>query len=331
MSMEYAVSVIMISYNHEKYIAQAIESVLEQKTDFIFEILLGDDASTDGTQNIIRKYATQYKDRFRLILRQKNIGATNNIKDLMARAKGKYLAFLETDDYWCDCHKLQKQFDFLESNLQYSGCGHQCHVVDEKGRLLQEMNRNNDRNYWYFSKNIYDIHDFNMAKAPGQLASLFCRNYWIQQKKELNIISYAHYLISDKTILMLLLCRGNIYFMNEVMHCYRLVEKKGQNNYKSLARTQNLRYEEYLYFCIIEAYAKERKHIDIDLSLVKKDKLICASVFFLKNMSWSNLLVVIQMIFERGRVIHNTLICVRAIILKCYYMYILKEDRPICI
>lgn len=324
-----AVTVVMLSYNHEKYVVQALESVLRQKTNFDYEILIGDDCSTDATREILKEYARKHKDRIHLILRKRNVGATNNIKDLMARAKGKYIAFLETDDYWCCDDKLQKQYDFMETHPEYSGCGHQCNVVDENGELIPEKNNHDDRNYWYFSKNIYDIHDFELAKAPGQLASLFCRNYWLHDKRDLQIVSYAHYLISDKTIILLLLCEGDIYFMDEIMHCYRLIEKQDCGNWKSLARSKNLRYEEYVYFCKIEAYAIRKKHLHMDLSAIKKDKLICASVVFVKNMTWENLWVVMRMIFEKGRVVKNASIVFKSIIMKCYYIHILKEDRPI--
>ena len=97
----------------------------------------------------------------------------------------------------------------------------------------------------------------------------------------------------------------------------------------SLARTKNLRHEEYVYFSKIKAYAIRKKHLHMDLSAIKKDKLICASVVFVKNMTWENLWVVMRMIFEKGRVVKNALIVLKSIILKYYYIYVLKEDRPI--
>lgn len=326
-----AVTVVLLTYNHVKYVAQALDSVLCQKTNFDYQILIGDDCSGDGTREILKDYAKKYKEKIHLILRKQNIGATNNVKDLIARANGKYIAFLETDDYWCCEDKLQKQYDFMESHPEYSGCGHQCNVVNENGELIPEKNNRDDHNYWYFSKSVYDIHDFELAKAPGQLASLFCRNYWLQDKRDLQIISYAHYLISDKTILMLLLSKGNIFFMDEILHCYRLVENKGNNNFKSMARSKNLRYEEYKYFCIIEEFANARKQMNMNLSPLKKDKLICASAHFVKNSTLENFLVVLRMILEKNRVFTNSYIVLKTLLLKSFYIYILKQDRPVYI
>lgn len=113
------VSVCMITYNHEKYISQAIESVLMQKTNFYFELIVGDDFSLDNTQNIINKIHLQYPDKIVPILRKKNIGMMPNFIDVLQNAKGKYIAILEGDDYWTDPHKLQKQVDFLEANPDY--------------------------------------------------------------------------------------------------------------------------------------------------------------------------------------------------------------------
>ena len=114
---EILVSICCITYNHEKYIRDAIEGFLMQKTDFPFEVLIHDDASTDGTADIIREYETKYPDIIKPIYQTENqyskgikISATYNYP----RAKGKYIALCEGDDYWIDPYKLQKQVDFLE-------------------------------------------------------------------------------------------------------------------------------------------------------------------------------------------------------------------------
>ena len=114
----FKVSICMITYNHEAYIAQAIEGVLMQKTNFNFQLIIGDDCSTDDTRNICLDYKKKYPNKIILRLPEKNLGCEQNfVKNLDACANGfKYTAICEGDDYWIDASKLQKQVDVLESN-----------------------------------------------------------------------------------------------------------------------------------------------------------------------------------------------------------------------
>ena len=114
------VSICCVTYNHEKYIEQALKSFLEQKVDFKYEILIHDDASTDKTADIIRKYEKLFPDIIKPIyqsVNQYSIGITNVTQRYnFPRAKGKYIAICEGDDYWTDKHKLQRQVAILESD-----------------------------------------------------------------------------------------------------------------------------------------------------------------------------------------------------------------------
>ena len=96
------VSVIVVTYNHEKYIAKALDSILKQKTKFLFEILVGDDASTDSTTQIVLDYQKKYPSIVRVVLHDKNVGAARNSYDTMKLSRGKYLASCEGDDFWTD-------------------------------------------------------------------------------------------------------------------------------------------------------------------------------------------------------------------------------------
>jgi len=116
------VSVSMITYNHEQYIAQAIESVLSQKTDFTFELVVADDASTDNTLRIVQEYAEKYPNIIKLKSRKVNLGLVKNALQTISDCEGEYIALLEGDDYWVDDAKLQKQADFLDSNIDCSFC-----------------------------------------------------------------------------------------------------------------------------------------------------------------------------------------------------------------
>jgi len=113
-------SVCMTTYNHENYIAEAIQSVLMQKTGFGLELVIGEDCSTDRTREICKKYESDYPGIVRLILNKKNLGLKHNFFNVGANCKGKYIAYLEGDDYWTDPYKLQKQVDFLEAHDDYA-------------------------------------------------------------------------------------------------------------------------------------------------------------------------------------------------------------------
>jgi glycosyltransferase involved in cell wall biosynthesis len=117
------VSVCIVTYNHESLLGPAIESVLAQATDFEFEILIGEDASTDGTREVLRQYAKR-DDRIVPVYQEKNVGAHANHASLQDKAKGEYLAFLDGDDRWTCPTKLQQQVDLLDAHPDTPFCGH---------------------------------------------------------------------------------------------------------------------------------------------------------------------------------------------------------------
>lgn len=113
------VSVHMITYNHEPYIRKAIDCVLSQKTNFPFELVIGEDCSTDGTREIVFDYARRFPDIIRVIASDQNVGMKKNFVRINHACRGKYIAYCEGDDHWHDLEKLQKQADFLESHPDY--------------------------------------------------------------------------------------------------------------------------------------------------------------------------------------------------------------------
>lgn len=123
------VTVVCISYKHEQFIAQALDSFLMQKTDFKFKIFVGEDCGPDGTADIIRQYAEKYPDVIVPFLREKNMGAQRNLVDMCQRATSPYIAFCEGDDYWVDEYKLQKQVDYMEAHPELRVCCTQTEVV----------------------------------------------------------------------------------------------------------------------------------------------------------------------------------------------------------
>lgn len=130
------VSICCTAYNHAKYIEEALEGFIMQQCNFKFEILVSDDASTDNTASIIKKYEDKYPDLFRVFYLKENQYSKGNkplFNILFPAAKGKYIALCEGDDYWTDPLKLQKQVDFLEENEEYVACQHHRIVLNDKG------------------------------------------------------------------------------------------------------------------------------------------------------------------------------------------------------
>lgn len=124
-------SVVMITYNHERFIAEALQSILSQRTNFDFEIVVGEDCSTDGTRDILLDFHRRFPGRIIPLLRDRNLGVMRNLQETLVACRGKYLAFLEGDDYWSRDDKLQRQTDFLDSHPDCAICCHRAQFRDE--------------------------------------------------------------------------------------------------------------------------------------------------------------------------------------------------------
>ena len=124
-------SVAMITYNQERFIGQALESVLAQEVNFDYEIVIGEDCSTDGTGTVILDFQRRYADRIVVLFRKRNIGAMRNLAKTVATCRGDYLAILEGDDYWSCANKLQRQVDFLDAHPDWAVCCSRAEVRNE--------------------------------------------------------------------------------------------------------------------------------------------------------------------------------------------------------
>lgn len=131
------ISIGMITYNHELYVRQAIESILQQKTTFKIELVIGEDCSTDSTRSICEEYALSHPEVVKLLPSEKNLGVTPNFIRTLLACSGDFIALCEGDDYWTDPLKLQKQVEFLEANPGYVACFHPVMVVDAAGNPLR--------------------------------------------------------------------------------------------------------------------------------------------------------------------------------------------------
>lgn len=134
-SSDILLSICCTAYNLEKYIAKAIDSFLEQRTNFRFEIIIGEDCSKDSTREIISAYCREYPELIQMVISDENVGIIRNFNRILEKAKGKYIAICDGDDFWSDPLKLQKQVDFLENNEDYVMCCHYSNLVDETGAV----------------------------------------------------------------------------------------------------------------------------------------------------------------------------------------------------
>ena len=133
MKYDVMVSILCTTYNHQEFIRDALDGFVKQKTDFKYEIIIHDDASTDNTANILRSYKKKYPNDIRLILQTENQfqkGCKICLEYMFPLVHGKYIAFCEGDDYWIDEYKLQKQIDFLETHPEYSMCMHNAYRLN---------------------------------------------------------------------------------------------------------------------------------------------------------------------------------------------------------
>jgi len=142
LDMKPDVSICCVTYNHAGYIEKALRSFLKQHTNFQYEILIHDDCSTDGTEQIILHYQNMYPNIIKVYTEKENQFSQGSRKMffryLFPYAKWKYIALCEGDDYWIDSEKLQKQYDFMEKNLDYSVITNKSICIDKKGKMLKK-------------------------------------------------------------------------------------------------------------------------------------------------------------------------------------------------
>jgi glycosyltransferase involved in cell wall biosynthesis len=126
------VSVLVITYNNERFITEAIDSIVTQKVNFDYEIIIGEDCSTDRTREIVIDFRDRYPDKIHLLLNEKNVGGRRNFIQILKVSRGDYIAILEGDDYWTSPNKLQKQVDFLDNHPDFTICFHSAGWLDQE-------------------------------------------------------------------------------------------------------------------------------------------------------------------------------------------------------
>lgn len=209
----------MVAYNHEKFIEQAIESVMMQRTNFKYKLFIGEDGSSDKTAIICKKNQLKNVDRIKLFSHEKNIGASANgifVYNKCFESGAKYIALCEGDDYWTDPYKLQKQVDFLESNKAYSICWTKYLIKQESKNSLQlkepdwisQVNNNQDL--------IIDLDNIFTPYCTYTLTALIRR-----ETLDLDLLNKIKY-PRDNSIYAMALNKGNGMLLNFYSSIYRL-------------------------------------------------------------------------------------------------------------
>ncbi|MDB4498118.1 glycosyltransferase [Gammaproteobacteria bacterium] len=204
------VTVVAIVFNHDKFLHTFFDSLVNQKCNFDYEILVHDDASTDNSVNIINEYAAKYPSLFRLILQKENQYSKDIPilpKHIFPECRGKYIALCEGDDYWTDENKLQSQFDIMEANPQYSCATHQTEVIYEDGSPSHVFKK--------LSKTELDIKDM-MHKRYFHTASIFFKSEYIPDLCTMPMVTSE-----DRAIFLYFAIRGFIYYDPKSMCVYR--------------------------------------------------------------------------------------------------------------
>lgn len=210
--MDVLVSICCITYNHGPFIRQCLDGFMMQKTDFSFEVLIHDDASTDGTTEIIKEYEARYPDVIKPIYEEENQwvkGRRGSAVFNFPRARGKYIALCEGDDYWTDPLKLQKQVDFLEKNKEYVLCSHNYNNYNEDTQLFTP-NKSMSGDYAFSLNNLVEglwlCHPLTVVFRSAAF----------------NLNEYSKYKYSiDAVLFYYLLKSGRGYYIGSDMAVYR--------------------------------------------------------------------------------------------------------------
>lgn len=257
------VSISCLAYNHSDYIRKCLESFLMQKTNFSFEVIIHDDASTDNTASIIKEYEDKFPKIIKPIYQKENQyskGVKPTAKFNFPRCKGKYIALCEGDDYWTDPLKLQKQVDFLENNTSYGGVANNSLVLYDNGKTSL-FGRKKSRTIT--EKEIIRCRQFATASI------LFKNNLEIPKE-------FSQLIVGDTPLMLLIAKKAPIYYENIVTSVYRRGGQGITSNFKNPEiKIKLIEYNLYLNEFTNNKYSKLFRNIirTIDITYLGESKL----------------------------------------------------------
>ena len=259
------VSIICSAYNHEKYIRTTIEGFLMQKTDFKFEVLIHDDASTDKTARIIREYEEKYPEIIKPIYQSEN-QYSKGIKVaktyIYPKIKGEYVALCEGDDFWTDEDKLQTQVNFLKKHPEYVACAHAHKQIDMRD------NSETEKHAFNYSGTVTAS---QIIQGDG---NLFATNSTVYKKEAFltNMIFRENSPVGDYPLMIQMAFLGKVYYIDKVMSCYRFMVP-GSWSERNMINDEKLRsHNEEMQKMLEEAdrYSDYKYHSDFKKVIDKK-------------------------------------------------------------
>ena len=229
------ISVIMITYNHEKYIEKAVDSVLMQEGNFELELLIGNDKSPDRTAEILKKYEND--SRVKIFNREKNMGATKNGLDIKLKSTGDYIAVLEGDDYWVTKDKLSKQLEILENNEDVVLCYSDSYVVDENNNITGKkcVKPNCISNF-----NSLIVNRVHIPTGTIIYKNIFKNGNNINKIKKLLTSSE---IVGDLSTFVMMINEGKFYKLDEFTGAYRYITNSTSYSSKKLLYQENETYK----------------------------------------------------------------------------------------
>lgn len=235
------ISVIILTYNHEDYIAKAIEGVYMQNTNIPIELIVSNDCSSDNTELIIQELIKQCPKNidFKYFKHEKNLGATPNFYWALKQATGDYLTFCEGDDYWCSPEKLQTQYDFLLANPDYSMCFHQVENIFLDGTKNTLFSKVENKDY-----SMLDIYQHWIVHTT----SVFMRADVLQNKAAKELVKHPELLYFDTFLYLACRLSGKIRGINKTMSCYRRHEAGISNGINHLRDLRHNHLDEIIAF-----------------------------------------------------------------------------------
>lgn len=252
-------SIICTAYNHERYIKYALNSIIMQKVNFDYEVLIGEDCSTDTTRDILKDYEKKYPNRFQIIYREYNLGPEKNFQDLYERAKGEYLIVLEADDFWISKDKLQIEYDYLEAHPECLAVAHKCIMIGDNNELLYLK-------YPECTRDYYTLSDFNNELMPGQTTTIMFRNYYLYDIGiNTSLCTKEKYKIGpgDKRKAFMFAAQGKVACLDKYLSAYRYVIKGG-SSYTANLNKRN----------IIDTYNEKKVFVDFAKNEINNEEAI---------------------------------------------------------
>ena len=240
------VSVFMMAYNHGHFISRSIELALCQKTNFDFELTVGEDCSRDNTRSIVKTFSDIYPGKFKLLFHEKNIGAVANQNAVLSACTGKYIAFCDGDDYWTDPYKLQKQVDFLEANPEYGLVYSDVKIVNKEGDDIDQPTLKGIRERY---KDGYIFTELLKGNFITTCSVVF--------RKDLIpgdiYVSEKSWFLYDYWLWLRIATKSKIHFIDEVTAAYRFHDGGVSHSHGFKDKRKFF----YLFFDIIESFNRE--------------------------------------------------------------------------